>query len=262
MLISEMHQLYKILMNKMDTLNYPNFEPEEIDVILNNEMFKLIEQRAYGNNYKKLSVEETQKRVDDLRNITVDYSVSPLATLTANKPNGVFVNLPSDYRHALEEDCLVWYTDCNGVGYTQYLAQVAAAVAAGNPPPRPSLSPSKRTPVMPITHDRYNKIIRDPFNNANDDLVLRLPYQEVNGVDSLELLTDSTYTIITYYLRYLRTPISMRYGTTYSTPTTDVQCELAEHLHREIVEAAVRNTLENVESVRYNSQNQIIKETE
>lgn len=262
MTIAEMHNLFKLLMNKADTLNYPNFEPEEIDVFLNNEMFKIIEQRAYGNNHKRLSVEETQKRVDDLRNITVNHTGFVTPTTSANKPNGFFVDLPADYRHALQEDCSIWYTDCNGDGYLAWVAAAAAAAALGNPPPISILLPTKVVPVMPITHDRYNKIIRDPFNKPSDDLVLRLPYQQVNGVNSLELLTDGTFSIIQYNLRYLRTPVSMRYGTVYSTPTTDVQCELAEHIHREIVEAAVRSTLENIESQRYNTQNQIIRETE
>lgn len=261
MTIADMHQLYKILMNKADTINYPNFEPEEIDVIFNNEQFKIIEQRAYGNNHKKESVEETQKRVDDLRNITLNYTlaITPASVpISTNKPNSVFVALPSDYRHSLEEECTVWYTDCNGDGYAEYLVDLAAAIAAGTPSPGASTTPQKVVPVMPITHDRYNKIIRDPFNKPYEDLILRLPYQG----NQFELVGDATLSIISYSMRYLRTPASMRYGTTYATPTTDVQCELAEHLHREIVESAVRSTLENIESVRYNSQNQIIKETE
>jgi hypothetical protein len=230
MLISEMHLLFKILMNKVDSLNYPNLEPEEIDIILNNEMFKIIEQRAYGTNPKRLSVEETQKRVDDLRNITLNYAVTPQAISTNNKPFGVFVALPTDYRHALNEECLINYTDCNNQTAT------------------------KRIPVMPITHDRYNKVINDPFNKSYDELV--------NNVPTLELLGDGTFTITRYFLRYLRTPISMQYGSTYSTPTTDVNCELAEHLHREIVESAVKSTLENVESPRYPANAQSFRETE
>lgn len=239
MLISAMHTYFKLLYNKMDSLNYPNYEPEEIDVILNQEMFKIIEQRAYGNNPKREGVEETQKRVDDLREITQTYVVGVNSFVSGGnqKPNGYWVPLPSDYRHAIHEECLVGYT-CNGATL------------------------SKRIPVKPISHDEYNKTIRDPFKEPYTDELIRLPVQAVSGVSYFEIIGDGVITISQYQLRYLRTPTSMQYGTTYSTPTTDVECELAEHIHREIVESAVRSALENIESPRFQTQPVIEKDKE
>lgn len=245
MTIAEIHTLFKILTNKVDSLNYPLLEPEEIDVLLNNTQDKLIEQRAYGNNPKRQGVEETQKRVDDLRDITVNYNASTgsfLPQTTANKPHGRFVRLPVDYRHALNEEVTISTVDCTGT------------------------SVLKRVRVVPVTHDRYNQIIADPFNAPYDEMVIRLPYQKTTIVNTtigiFELITDSNSTLVTYHLRYLKTPVRMRYGTTYSTPTTDVQCELAEHIHREIVEEAAREYLENIESPRFQTQQPLIKETE
>ena len=239
MLISEMHTLFKILTNKVDSLNYPNLEPEEIDVLLNNESDKIIEQRAYGNNLKKTGVEETQKRVDDLRNITNDWviGIQGFITTGANKPNAKFVPLPSDYRHALTEEVTISYV-------------------CGN------LTASKRVKVVPITHDRYNTIILDPFNKPYEDMVCRLPFNTINGVEVYELIGDSTFTFLQYHLRYLRNAVRMQYGTTYSTLAIDVNCELASHLHREIVEEAAYQYLENIESPRFNTQQAIIKGTE
>lgn len=233
-----MHRYFKIKVNKADSFNYQNFEPEEVDVLLNQEMFKVIEQRAYGTNAKRLSLEETQKRVDDLKNITQSYSSSTFTTNSSNKTNGKFVSLPVDYRHAMQEECLITYTDCNSVTRT------------------------KVVPIIPITHDRYNKIINDPFNEPFEDLVIRLAHGKVGGNEVFELITDGSYTVTTYYLRYLRTPLSMQYGTTYATPTTDVNCELSEHLHREIVESAANTALENVESPRVQTYPSIVRETE
>ena len=240
MTIAQMHQLFKIMTNKVDSLNYPNLEPEEIDSLLNNESDKIIEQRAYGNNSKRTGVEETQKRVDDLRNITNNWAVPQVNMFTTldNKPNGIFTPLPTDYRHALSESASILYTNCHGS------------------------SAKKAVRVDPITDDRYNTIILDPFNKPYQDLIVRLPFQIVNSQEVFELITDGTYTILQYNLRYLRTPVRMQYGTTYSTPTTDVNCELAEHLHREIVEATAYQYLENIESPRFNTQQAIIKGTE
>lgn len=239
MTVAEMHILFKLLMDKADTLNYPNFEPEEIDVLLNNEKDKIIEQRAYGTNPKRQGVEETQKRVDDLRNITKHYTSSIFSNNSGNnKTNGYFVNLPSDYKHALQEDLSIRRQDCNGNLVTETVD------------------------VIPITHDRYNRIIKDPFHKPDESNILRLPYEETNGVGTFELITNGNLTPLTYHLRYLRDAASIRYGTQYATPTTDVDCDLADHLHREIVESAVRTALENIESRRFPSTNQLLKETE
>lgn len=238
MSISEIHTYFKVLLNKLDSFNYQNLEPEEIDVFLNQAMFRLIEQRAYGNNPKRETIEETQKRVDDLNNITNPYSTTVFSTDSYNKTNGKYVTLPIDYRHAMQEECTISYTDCNGVTQT------------------------KKIPVKPVTHDRFNKITRDPFNKPDENLVLRLAHSKVNGNQVFELIGNGSVTFTTYYLTYLRTPVSMRYGSTYSTPTTDVECELSEHLHREIVEMAIRSAIEVLESPRVSTYTQIVKETE
>lgn len=241
MTIAEMHTYFKITLNKLDSLNYQELLPEEIDVLLNQEMFKLIEQRAYGTNPKRQSLEETQKRVDDLKNITASYQSSTFTNTTESKTNGSFVELPTDYRHAIQEECSISYTDCDGNTAT------------------------KIVPVKPITHDRYNVVINSPFNGPYDNLVLRLAHSKISTIGTnelFELLTDGTYTISVYYLRYLKTPNSMQYGSTYVIPTTDVDCELSEHLHREIVELAALTALENVESRRIATYPQIAKTTE
>lgn len=244
-----MHIYFKILLNKLDTLNYQNLLPEEIDIFLNQAMFKFIENRAYGLNPKGDSLEETQKRVDDLRNIifSVTTTSTSFTTTAENKPNGLFVPLPSDYRHAIEEECTISYTDCNGVTRT------------------------KRVEVVPITHDRYNRIKKDPFNKPYEDLILRLGYASTgttadaaagNSSPSFELLTDGTYTITTYYLRYIATPIEMRNGAEYSTPTTNQGCVLSDHTHRELVELATQAAIETIESPRIQTYPSIVKTTE
>ena len=91
MKVSEMHLQFKLGVDKADSLNSPNFLPEEIDVYLSNAQEEFIEQRAYGNNPKRESVEETQKRVKDLQSLTKNAVITPLASTTDNKPNGLFV---------------------------------------------------------------------------------------------------------------------------------------------------------------------------
>lgn len=232
-----MHTEFKIGLDKTDSQNYPNFEPEEIDVFLNNAIERFVSQRAYGTNPKRLGLEETQKRMDDLRNLISDYRVAGTGVTTENKPNGQFFALPSDYRHAVQEEANLTYTDCDG-------NQVA-----------------KITSIIPITHDRYNNIIDDPFNKPDDDDVLRLSFGSSTS-PRVELVTGPGSSVSEYRLRYLKQPAAVQYGTQYATPTTDVDCDLADHTHKEIVKSAVTEALGNIESPRIAVNKQELNEIE
>jgi hypothetical protein len=213
-----MHLEFKIGLDKTDSLNYPDFGPEEIDVFLNKAITKFVEQRAYGTNPKKDGLEVTQKRFDDLLTLISNTNISTFGTSSQLKPNAVTAALPSDYLHAIQEEVNISYLDCNNT--------ITFA----------------RVPVYPITHDTYNKLIRDPFNKPDETGIFRMG---LGG--NMELISSSGVTITTYFLRYIAKPDEVRYGTAYPTPTTDVQCDLPAHTHREIIELAVIDALGNIE---------------
>jgi len=234
MTAAQMHTRFKIGVDKIDSLASANFEAEEIDVFLNDAQEKFIEQRAYGTNPKGTGLEEDQKRRDDLREITKNFTSAAFTFTADNKPNGVFVSLPNDYRHSMQEEVAIAYTDCNNTAAT------------------------KRIPVLPVTHDRYNKIVNDPFNKPYEDEAIRLDYEG----DVYELITDGTYTITNYHLRYLKQPQEIRLGTAYVVQTTDVDSELADHTHREIIAIAVKDALQDIESNRYQTSKVELAEVE
>jgi len=238
MTVQEMHEQFKIGLDKVDSLSVPNFLPEEVDIFLNNAQEQFIEQRAYGGNPKRQGLEETQKRLDDLKNITKNFDSATFIQNSNNKPNGSFVNLPTDYRHAMEEEVEVSYVDCN------------------------NSTVITRPEVDPTTHDRYNRIIKDPFNKPDRTVVYRLGYERVNNVEAFELVPSANETLIRYYLRYTREPIRIQQGSIYQTPLADQDCELSNHTHREIVAIAVKNALEGIESPRYPTNKNELNEIE
>lgn len=238
MTVAEMHSEFKIGMDKVDSLSYPNLLPEEIDTLLNISQEKFIKQRAYGNNIRRQGLEETQKRLDDLKNIIANFETVIFTNTSSNKPNGVFVELPTSYQYAMEEEVDVIYTDCKG-----------------------ELS-TKRVEVIPVTHDRYNRTIKDPFNKPFEDLVIRLGYGINNGNESFELVSNGNVTVGTYYLRYLMKPVKIQYGTQYQTPLADQDCILSDHTHREIIAIAIKDALENIESGRYPTTRQELNDIE
>ena len=85
MTCAELHLEFKFRCDKLDTLNYPNFLPEEIDLILNNAQERLIKQRYGFNNIKRQSFEETEKRTEDLKEIVKNAILTPLPSYTRPK---------------------------------------------------------------------------------------------------------------------------------------------------------------------------------
>ena len=229
MTISQLHQEFKIALDKVDSLNYPDILPEEIDVFLNTNILKFISQRVYGNNARKERVEETQKRFDDLLTLVTGSTISTFQSPFSGKPNSLVATLPSDYWHTLEEEAQITYLDCN------------------------SVSTSARVPVYAVTHDRYNKIIRDPFNKPDNTKVIRMGL-----TGKMELITATGITLTDYYLRYIKKPATVQYGTIYTVPTTDVQPDLPESTHKEWLAMAVTDCLEKIESKRTQSSTQLL----
>ncbi len=221
MSIEEMHKEFIILIDKADSGGAPSFLSSEIDVFLNAAIERFISKRAFGNNSRRTTFEEDQKRRDDLRNLIVHASLNPdsVDLSGSNKVNGRFVQLPKHYRHAINEEAMI---SLEGSQVT--------------------IPSSKRVSVTPITHDRYNKIIDDPFNKPEKHTVYRLDYSN----NRFELICGEGSIINKYHLRYIKNPTVVSY-------LDKVGCNLANHTHREIVRMAVLEALENIESPRYQS---------
>lgn len=214
MTITEMHTSFKLGLDKVDSLGYPNFLEDEIDLFLNQAQERIVKQRLGVNNIKQAGFEAIQKRTDDLRELVKNATLTPNASTSDNKPNGVFVTLPTDYWFIINEEANLSFS-CNGT--TQ----------------------SDRIMVRAIQHDDYNKIIKDPFNKpSKDEFIIRLMYQ-----NSVELITGNNETVNAYYLRYIKKPLIMDYN-------NNVDCELANHIHQEIVDEAIKIALEDIEAQR------------
>lgn len=241
-----MHLQFKVGVDKTDSQNSANFTPAEIDIYLSDAQEQFIEQRAYGNNTKRESAEETQQRVKNLQSIVYNATITPLAPSSDNKPNGVFVTLPSDYRHALEEEVLVSYVDCNNVIQQQ------------------------RVPVVALQHDKYARAVTNPFSRPNVNKVYRLPYGRFNNAEHFEIISSPGYSIVNYYLRYLKNPAKINLAariippavTPYGLSQGTDQGELVDEAYREIIRMAVRNALGDIESPRTQESMQRLTEIE
>lgn len=212
---TEMHTAFKFGMDKLATLNYPNFLPEEIDLLLNQAQDRYVKQRYGLTNVKRQSFEETQKRTEDLKSIVRAVSLAPLAYATDNiDTNARFFILPTDHWFIVQERVQITYTDCNDESVTELVE------------------------VRPIQHVEFDKIIKDAFKAPDKTKVLRLMEQ-----GRVEIIADSTSTLTSYRLRYIKKPIRI-------TLSPVVNCELSDHTHQEIVDEAVKIALEGIEARR------------
>lgn len=231
MVVNELHIRFREGVDKANTLNNPNFLPEQIDLYLSDAQEEFIEQRAFGNNFKKESLEETQKRVKDLQSITKNAVITNFVNNPDNKPSGTFVELPSDYRHAINEEIVVEYTDCNKQKITQ------------------------RVSVVALTHDKYNKTFANPFTRPTLNTAYRLPYGRMNNKEYFEIITNPDHTLKSYILRYLKNPekinLAQRIIPPSTTPfglSTNQTGEMTDEAYREIIRIAVRNALGDIQA--------------
>ena len=162
MTINEMHNAFKIMVDKTTGLTNPHFLDEEIDFWLNRGIEKFVKTRYSGLNTKGESFEQTQKRIDDLRALVVEETISPMI-LGSVKPNSYVANLDTlsnTYWFTLGEEVESNFTPFGGVSPANY-----------------------RFGVTECTIDTYREHIDNPFsehilhyNDWVDDNWDKLPY--------------------------------------------------------------------------------------
>lgn len=230
-----MHTAFRFGLDKFDNLNYPNFLPEEIDLILNQAQDRVTKQRYGVTNTKRTSFEETQKRTEDLKELVrhANLTFQPIA-LDNITTSARFVNLPADHWFIIQERVVQQCDKCNQTPlYTETTS------GPGGAPVTTSYN-GMFAEVRPIQHNEVDKVLKDAFKAPDYDKVLRLMED-----GRVEIITSSVCTPTVYRLRYIKKP--NRISIT-SNPTVD--CELSEHIHQEIVDEAIKIALEGIEAKR------------
>lgn len=226
------------------------FNNAERSLFLSQAQENIVKRRYHplGNKYGE-GVEETEKRRKDLSELTTnvlllaDTGSTSLGvtgareayTASYNMPNGNFWKLPADFMWSLNESADITLLsssemyNCTGTPYQ--LTNVR---------------------VLPKTHDEYHADKNNPYAKPYYELVWRLDYSRETpasaGVSATnqkrhELITDGTYTIEKYRVRYVGRPTDIVPHTTGDDSTATAaaaDCLLDPGLHREIIAEAVR----------------------
>jgi len=237
MTISEMHIAFDLLLDKVNSLQYPSFLPEEKDFFLNQAIRRFVKTRYSGFNSKKEGFEESQKRIDDLRTLVRELTIP--CGVSGMKPNGY--SLTGGFSGHLFDTAPYWLSLGEEVDITFT-------------PANPSLIMPRRVGVTGATANDYRWKLDDPtaahILHYDEARPLRLFYN-----DTIEFITDGNYSVTNAYLRFLKKP-------TIVSLTPVVNCDLAESTHDEIVALAVQLALENVEQPRTESFTQLVNTME
>lgn len=214
MIATEMSYEFKVLYDKITNFDAPGYTEEEISRFLSKAQERVVlgYYTSLGNKDRE-GFEETEARRKDLVELVKGTTISsPSASQTGVLPNGTFYDLPTDCLYAISEEVTL-ESDDDCVDGT-------------------------RIRVKPITHDEYSINVRNPFKKPHKRLVWRLDYNTRRH----ELVTDGTYDITDYHLRYIKkpNPIITAIGITIEGVTGVQNCQLNDILHRRIIDEAVK----------------------
>jgi len=227
---AQMQDAFRIELDKVDSLQYPAFTDDELDYLFDRAQDQFIETRYSGSNPSGFGFEENQKRLDDLRYLVVeDILTTTLDNGTlSSKPNCYTADLTdladeNAYRRLVGEECTITYTD-RLTNQSVNLIQ----------------------PITECTANNYVSQVHDPLSSHRLHYNTASPLRLIKG-DTIELITDGTYAIYNYIIRYIKNPTS--FVTLESTESPDFPV----HAHPEIVKIAVNIAIENIESPRSQS---------
>lgn len=210
--------------DKISTLGAPGYQPQEIALIATEAQETLIKTRYSAmSNSKQEGFEETEKRAQDLGNLVTELTpFTPDPISVGNVKNGRFFTMPNtqlanptDYSNVfwfpIYEECVTDRLDCSIPNNTTVY----------------DINYIVRMQHQQWANEKYN-----PFQRPSKDRVVRL------NVDSrrVELVTDGTYNITTYNVRYIKKPQPID----LTNNLTQQVSQLADHMHRELLEETIR----------------------
>lgn len=209
------YRRFKDFDNK-ENLDSLDFNEYEKSVYLTQAQESIVIDLYSGRNMDGLSFEKTEEVRRYLNELVKTFNTNVKVTNVTDKisENSIFFKLPIDILYIVYE----------AVGLNDAML---------------SCSGRQEVPVVPVTHDEYQKVVRNPFRKPNDKRVLRI---DAKG-ENVELI--SQYTISDYIMRYLKKPtpiilLDLPNDLTINEVSTKQECELNPAIHRVILEKAVQ----------------------
>jgi len=223
MTIQEMHYHIDQGLQKNASFVYSNFLPEEIDAFINKMVMRFIKDRFDRSDPQELGFEKIQKRLDDIRILIAEASVSSLST-------DPLPTLEDDYMFYISGKYVAGYDPCK---------KIADASMDFDVPLR----------LEPL--DLLYRILKDPYRKPNVENSYIITIQQ----NTFTIYDDKKYILKGVYYNYIRHPEKV-------VLSSSTDCELAQHTHDEIVDLTVEHILEVIASPRYQTNSAQTSKTE
>lgn len=234
MTTTEFSNEFDILYESISSNGAPPLDAYEKSVLLTQAQ-EILVKNWYSNkfNVAREGVDETEKRRRDLSELYKQHiSTNPVtnSTQAINEYSKFFV-INDDVMFIIQEKVKISSTD---VCFNNTIID-----------------------VVPVTHDDYNYLIRNPFKKPNYNTAWRMEHSKLSTNRVVEIIPDSTYVPIEYHYRYIKKPnpiiVSGLSGLSIDGVSIQTECELSESSHREILHMAVELALESTGNPRFGS---------
>lgn len=221
----EIQEAFELELNAFTDINKPT--SNDTEYWINNGILKFVKTRFTGNNYSRTSVEQTQKRIDDLRTLTTT------AILPVREDNDqYYAELPEDYMYLLgdrvgilpvgqNDQC--WKKDSNG----EYIVRF--------------------TDTLEAKIETLDRQLSNSLSEHNLHYCAARPLKLIEG-NNINFYTDGKYYVSMYYITYLRKPDKF----SLNEPYEQYDC-LTDEALQECIKLAVQMYIENKGSERYNT---------
>ena len=218
MTTTEFSNEFDIKYDSIASLGAPAIDEYEKSVFCTAAQLELVKEASGPINKYRVGFEGSSKRRADLRELIVDYSVTPTAMNNGLESSSQQAVLPSD----------LFIINYEQGSYTKVGC------------------PEVRVGITPVKYDEYQERKRNPFRRPNKNNGFRLDIQSQDGVKVVELVNEEP--LDTYHIRYVKypSPIVLTDLSGISTEALSIdgiesqtECQLDKELHREILDRAV-----------------------
>jgi hypothetical protein len=211
MTIHEMIYQFKLRAQRIDTKSAPGLKLPQIIIYLNMGMLNLLKSRYNPNNKYNATLESIQKRIDEWQMLVVPHETIKTAEFTTNVHSIDILKLKQKYLFLLRITPYGSKGSCNDQKFFSHYS----------------------------SSDDLNIDLDNPNSSPNFDWRETL---HRFASDKILVYTDGTFKIQRAELDYLRypKPLDIKGYTHFNgSPSADVNCELPEFLHDEIVNESV-----------------------
>lgn len=242
MTIEEMHIGIELGLNELGAIgSYDGMTPEEVDFFINKVVSRKVNSLlSKERDTLRLGFQGDQKRLDDIRTIVeVNYEADVETPLDPSL-SYVFIELPDTYRNLINVRVRLYDLVCSG-DKEYCIESLSTDTPISDKTRFQKNCKLKEIPARPIRQNIAHDTNRNPHTKSTEES----PIVTVNG-NLLQIFQNESYIVSGVVMDYIRKPSEV-------SLISNIDCDLADHVHNEIIDEVVNHILEVQGNPRYQS---------